>query len=84
MYELPIKRAGLSMNRILLSNTKMVGAGFPKMKEQQFTLNFKYRVFENGKQVGASKCKYFTIKTFVLHVGQVELLQESFPFILSE
>ena len=59
MYELPIKRAGLSMNRILLSNTKMVGAGFPKMKDQQFTLNFKYRIFENGKQVGASKCKFF-------------------------
>ena len=58
MYELPIKRAGLSMNRILLSNTKMVAQGFPKMKPQQFKLSFKYRTFENGKQVGVSKCKF--------------------------
>ena len=37
MYEHPIKRAGLSMNRILFSNTRMVMAGFPKSKPAQWT-----------------------------------------------
>ena len=50
MYEHPIKRAGLSMNRILFSNTKMVLPAFPKAKEQQFNVSFKYRHFENGKE----------------------------------
>jgi len=31
MYEHPIKRAGLSMNRIIYSNTKMVFQGFPNL-----------------------------------------------------
>ena len=56
MYEHPIKRAGLSMNRILYSNTKMVSAGFPALKEQQFKLSFKYRKFDAGK-VTVTKCK---------------------------
>ena len=56
MYELPIKRAGLSMNRIVFSNTKMVMQGFPALKPQQFKLSFKYRSFENGKAV-STKCK---------------------------
>jgi len=51
MYEHPIKIAGLSMNRILYSNTKMVMAAFPQAKTQQFNLSFKYRRFENGKAV---------------------------------
>lgn len=33
MYEHPIKRFGLSMNRIVLSNTRMVSAGFPKVNQ---------------------------------------------------
>ena len=49
MYEHPIKRAGLSMNRILYSNTKMVMAGFPALKQQQFKLSFKFKAYENGK-----------------------------------
>lgn len=49
MYEHPIKRAGLSMNRILYSNTKMVLQGFPDAKAQQFDLAFKMRTFTNGK-----------------------------------
>jgi hypothetical protein len=56
MYEHPIKRAGLSMNRIIFSNTKMVAQGFPALKEQQFRLSFKYRTFENGKAT-STKCK---------------------------
>ena len=57
MYEHPIKRAGLSLNRIIYSNTKMVMNGFPALKEQQFKLSFKYRTFENGRAV-ATKCKF--------------------------
>ena len=49
MYEHPIKRAGLSMNRIIFSNTKMVMQGFPTLKEQQFRLSFNFKTFENGK-----------------------------------
>ena len=56
MYEGPIKRIGLSMNRILYSNTRMVMAGFPTAKPQQFDLSFKYRTFEGGK---AQTIKYF-------------------------
>ena len=50
MYDHPIKRAGLSFNRILYSNTKMVVAGFPNLDISKFDLHFKYRTFENGKQ----------------------------------
>ena len=50
MYEHPIKRAGLSMNRILFSNTRMVMAGFPKSKPAQFNLSFKFKTYENGKE----------------------------------
>ena len=57
MYEHPIKRAGLSMNRIIFSNTKMVMEGFPALKQQQFRLSFKYRTFEAGKPTSV-KCKF--------------------------
>ena len=56
MYEQPIKRAGLSMNRILYSNTKMVMGGFPQAKPAQFNLSFKYKAFENGVTT-STKCK---------------------------
>lgn len=56
MYEHPIKQAGLSMNRILFSNTMMVMGGFPNAKAQQFSLSFKYRTFENGKST-STQCK---------------------------
>lgn len=49
MYEHPIKRHGLSMNRIIFSNTRMVAAGFPKLNPQQFDLHFRYRTYKNGK-----------------------------------
>lgn len=49
MYERPIKMAGLSMNRIIYSNTKMVMAGFPALKPQQFNLSFKFKSYENGR-----------------------------------
>lgn len=67
MYEHPIKRAGLSMNRILFSNTRMVLQGFPSFNVQQFDLHFKYRSYENGK-VTMVKCKQSICETcFRLH-----------------
>jgi hypothetical protein len=56
MYEHPIKRAGLSLHRIIYSNTKMVMHGFPGLDQQKLSLAFKYRTFENGK-VASVKCK---------------------------
>lgn len=56
MYEHPIKRAGLSFNRILYSNTKMVAKSFPKVDAAKFETVFRYRVFENGKPT-MDKCK---------------------------
>ena len=51
MYEHPIKRAGLTMNRIVYSNTKMLMTGQPRFNPQQFVLSFKHKTFENGKAV---------------------------------
>jgi len=59
MYEHPIKRAGLSLNRIIYSNSKMVFQGFPKADAQKYNLGFKYRTFENGKVVSL---KWYTSK----------------------
>ena len=56
MYEHPIKRAGLSLNRIIYSNTRMVSAGFPGDNTQRFNLSFKYRGFANGKATD-TRCK---------------------------
>ena len=56
MYAHPIKFGGLSMNRILYSNTKMVMKAFPAARDQQFNLSFKYRSFEGGKTT-STKCK---------------------------
>ena len=57
MYEAAIKRAGLSMNRILFSNTKMLLAGFPTADEKRFDLSFRYKTFEEGKET-SQKCKF--------------------------
>lgn len=51
MYEHPIKRAGLSFNRILFSNTKMVQACFPKSAAHRYNLSFNMKTYENGKVV---------------------------------
>ena len=55
MYEHPIKRAGLSFNRILFSNTNSVKMCFPdnnsvNKKVNRFDLSFMLRKFENGKE----------------------------------
>ena len=59
MYEHPIKRAGLTMNRIIYSNSKILMTGQPKFNPQQYILAFKHKTFENGKAVkiqGNSSC----------------------------
>lgn len=60
MYEHPIKRAGLSLNRIIYSNTVMVGQGFPGYSAQRMNLGFKYKIYTNGKPTNI-KCKYITV-----------------------
>lgn len=57
MYEHPMKRAGLSMNRILFSNTRMVQQGFPKLDQTKMGIHYKLRTFSQGKQVGSSISK---------------------------
>ena len=69
MYEAAIKRAGLSMNRILFSNTKMLMSGFPKADPKQFDLSFRYKTFEEGKET-STKCKF---------VNSITLLRFSSP-----
>ena len=49
MYEHPIKRAGLTFNRILFSNTRMVSPCFPN-QEGKFRLQFKMKFYEGGKE----------------------------------
>lgn len=55
MYEQPIKRAGLTMNRIIFSNTKMVMAAFPRATAAKFNLSFKHKTFENGKAISIKR-----------------------------
>ena len=51
MYEHPIKRAGLSFNRILLSNTRMVAPCFPGFgTDNKYRLQFKMKFYEGGKE----------------------------------
>ena len=50
MYEHPIKRAGLSFNRILFSNTKMVTPCIPTANPEKFKVTFKVKYFEGGKE----------------------------------
>ena len=71
MYEHPIKRAGLSMNRILYSNTRMVRQGFPVAKgdETKFNVMFKFRTYENGK-VSGTTCKY-TYRLLLVVINQL-------------
>ena len=55
-FDHPIKAMGLSMNRIMFSNTRVAMGAFPHAKPQQFDLSFKYRTYANGK-VTSTKCK---------------------------
>ena len=56
MYEHPMKRAGLTFNRILYSNTKMVIPCFP-LQEGKYRLQYKMKFYEHGKEVSR---KYMT------------------------
>jgi hypothetical protein len=67
MYEHPMKRAGISMSRILYSNTRMVSKGFPATRDSKmdkFSLAFKFRTYANGK-VTSTKSKF---QSFVLPI----------------
>ncbi len=51
MYEHPIKRAGLTFNRILLSNTRMVASCYPGFgTDGKYRLQFKMKFYEAGKE----------------------------------
>ena len=60
MYEHPIKRAGLTINRIILSNTRMVQEGFPKLDQTKMGIHFKLRQYANGKQIGRGRGTLYT------------------------
>ena len=52
MYEHPIKRAGLTFNRILLSNTRMLAPCYPGYgNDNKYRLRYKMKFFEAGKEV---------------------------------
>ena len=51
MYEHPIKRAGLSFNRILYSNTSATSKIFTKSNPGRFSLGFLMKRYDNGKVV---------------------------------
>ena len=51
MYEHPMKRAGLTFNRMLFSNSKMVLPCFAPGSELKYKLQFKMKFFEGGKEV---------------------------------
>ena len=50
MYEHPMKRAGLTFNRILFSNSKKVLPAFGQGAELKYKLQFKQKFFEGGKE----------------------------------
>ncbi len=59
MFEHPIKRAGLTFNRILLSNTRMVAGAFPGSDSGKYRLQFKMKFYEGGKETSR---KYISLK----------------------
>ena len=69
-FEHPIKYTGVSMNRIMYSNTRVAMNAFPDASEQKFNLSFKYRTFVNGK-ADSTRCKLTIIPMECLHVPQL-------------
>ena len=55
-FDHPIRYAGISMNIIMFSNTRVAINAFPGAKEQQFNLSFKYKTYTAGKP-DAGRCK---------------------------
>ena len=58
MYDHPIKRAGLTFNRILFSNSRMVLPCLPPGSDVKFKIQFKMKNFDQGKEISR---RYFTI-----------------------
>lgn len=86
MYEHPMKRAGISMSRILYSNTRMVQHGFPATRDSKmnkFDLSFKFRTYSNGKVTSTkskSKALLLTILTYLVYVVfSNNEMDEAFP-----
>ena len=76
-FDHPIRYTGLSMNRIMFSNTRMVMAGFPGAKEQQFNLSFKYKTYKDGKEEG-KKCKQIVLFSKILTRYLVSFVPQTF------
>ena len=51
MYDHPIKRAGLTFNRILFSNTKMILPCFPGDNALKYKFNIKVKQYDNGREI---------------------------------
>ena len=85
MYEHPMKRAGISMSRILYSNTRMVSQGFPATRDakmDKYSLGFKYRTYAAGKVTSTkSKWPYLLsiLTNLVLVVFSNNDMDEAFP-----
>lgn len=56
MYDHPIKRAGLTFNRILFSNTRMVVPALPSGNEFRYKIHFKLKQFDNGREINRKYC----------------------------
>jgi len=76
MYEHPIKRAGISLNRIIYSNTKMVMQGFPNNRPQQFNLSFKFKTYSDGR-LQSTKCKSSILTLYVCALTEVQIMAKS-------
>lgn len=57
MYDHPIKRAGLTFNRILFSNTRMVNPALPAGNEHRLKIHFKVKYYDGGKETSRKYCK---------------------------
>ena len=62
MLEHPIKRAGLSFNRILFSNTRAVQNSFTASNPLRFQLTYTMKQYENGKEI-SKESKYNQTKS---------------------
>lgn len=78
MYEEPIKRAGISMNRILYSNTKMVYRCFSGSTEAQFNTSFKFRLYTNGKAT-STKCKFSYLQFLLTTLSHLSTCPSNSP-----
>ncbi len=65
MYEHPIKRAGLSFNRILFSNTRAVQNSFTASNPLRFQLTYMVKKYDNGKEIERHSKIFFSFHLFI-------------------